>query len=1354
VAGGLAAVAVTPAAAATVTDPASYVNPMIGTGNGGAQVGSVNEFPGPDAPFGMIQWGPDTGPTGTTVGYYYDDTTIDGFSLTRLSGVGCNIFEDFRFLPTTQAVTTSPGTSGGWDSYTSGFSHSQESAKAGYYSVTTANGIQTQLTTATRAALGQFTYPAGSPATMLINASSSSSGNDGSTLQITSPDTITGSATGGEFCGHTTDHYTVYFTVTFDQPFASYGTWEGSTATPGSTSVSGTAAGGWVTFDTSASQTINARVAISYVSVAGAESNLATVGSKSFAAAAAQAYQEWNQLLSKIEVSGGTAAQETTFYTALYHSLLGPTTYSDADGQYMGFDFKVHTVPPGHVFYTNFSSWDIYRDQVPLLAMLVPRQTSDMMQSLVEGAQQGGWLPAWATANVYTGMMGGDSADPIIAEAYAFGARDFNVSEALRYMLKGADDTTGALGQGVYAPRDDYIEQPAWGDYLQEGYVPTGSDSSAFGTSLTEEFALDDSSISQFAAALGDRGVAATFAQRGQNWQNVLDPGTGLVMPRGPEATGLTGNPAVQTDGFEEGDADQYTWMVPQNLSGLFTALGGNSAVDSQLDSFFTQLNAGSTAPYDWQGNEVTLDAPWEYDYAGQPWQTQNVVREIMTQLYSPTPGGEPGNDDLGAMSSWYVWGALGLYPETPGTSALVLGSPLFPHTVIHLGDGRTLTINAPQAAADAPYVQSLTVNGRTSGKNYLSASQYADGGTLDYGLGTTPDTSRGTSPQDAPPSDTQGEAPAIGFTSPSDGVTATRGTTTTVQVAAQSENSRPETVHWSATVPSGVHVTPSSGTLTLKPGQQAEQPVAVTVTGSSVPAGQYPVPVSYTQAGHQISTASLYVQVPPLLTVTADEPNLDLAAGGQNQATYTITNNQVSAPVEVSLAGQGPPGVSAALSASSAQVPAGGSVKVTAAFTNPSITSGSGTYTLTTSDAPDGVTLTSSTELHFTSDLALNAYGTPFPVASASSSQSGYPPSQATDGSTSTWWVSGGPAPSASSPAVLEDNFGAPVTVGSVTMTPRPGYGPTNYTIQASTDGQNWTTVGTVTSAASSGATTTTVTPTTAQYIRLVMTGTYQGTGLTVQIEELAIAAPPPEIAVAASEQNLDLGAGGWNQATYTVTNNSSATANVTLAGQAPAGVTATLSPATAQIPAGGSVQVTATFGNASASTGTGAFELTATNAADGFVGAGYTDLYFTSDMALNTFGTPFPVASATSSQGPYPPSQAIDGNTSTYWVSGGPSPTPSTPIEFSVNFGAPVTIGSVVITPRPGYGPTAYTIEVSGDGQNWTTVATVADAVNGVSTTTLTPVTAQYLRLVMTGTYQGSGDTVQIAELDVSAP
>jgi predicted alpha-1,2-mannosidase len=335
----------------------------------------------------------------------------------------------------------------------------------------------------------------------------------------------------------------------------------------------------------------------------------------------------------------------------------------------MGFDDKVHHVQPGHNQYADYSDWDIYRSEVPLLSTIDPSIASDMATSLVNDAAQGGALPKWPVANGYTGVMNGDSSDPILADAYAFGARDFNASAALADMVKGADGTS-AVGQGWF------VERPNAAAYIADGYVPNvGSDSISpvpNGASETLEYALDDFAISRLAGDLGQHSTAATFTGRSQNWANVFDTADGYVEPR--DATGAfpTG-PAVPTltgfgqDGFQEGNAAQYTWMVPQDLKGLIQGLGGDQAAAARLDTFFSQLNAGPNAPYEWAGNEPSLDTPWTYDSVGEPWKTQQVVQEIASQLYSLTPGGEPGNDDLGAMSSWYVWASLGVYPQTPG---------------------------------------------------------------------------------------------------------------------------------------------------------------------------------------------------------------------------------------------------------------------------------------------------------------------------------------------------------------------------------------------------------------------------------------------------------------------------------------------------------------------------------------------------------------------------------------------------------------------------------------------------------------------------------------------------------------
>jgi predicted alpha-1,2-mannosidase len=379
----------------------------------------------------------------------------------------------------------------------------------------------------------------------------------------------------------------------------------------------------------------------------------------------------------------------------------------------------------GYTQYANFSGWDIYRSEVQLLAWLAPRQTGDMMQSLVADAEQGGWLPKWPVANDYTGEMDGDSADPIIADAYAFGARRFAARAALRLMLKGASRP----GHGPTG----YQERPQLADYLRFGYVPpaTGGWGAA---AQTLEYAVDDFSIAQLAGALGDGATAGVYRRRAQNWRNLFNPATGFVEPRFAGGSFPAAFDPRAMAGFVEGNAWQYTWMAPQDLPGLFHLMGGDRAAVARLDRFFTHLQAGPEAPYAWAGNEPGLEVPWEYDFAGAPERTQAVVRTILTSVYADTPAGLPGNDDLGEMSSWYVWAAMGLYPEIPGAAGLALSSPLFPRITVRWSGGR-LDILAP----GAPYVRSLLLNGRPYASSWLPLKAVAGDAALRFILGSHP---------------------------------------------------------------------------------------------------------------------------------------------------------------------------------------------------------------------------------------------------------------------------------------------------------------------------------------------------------------------------------------------------------------------------------------------------------------------------------------------------------------------------------------------------------------------------------------------------------------------------------------
>ncbi|WP_051966389.1 GH92 family glycosyl hydrolase [Kitasatospora mediocidica] len=924
----LAAVALAPAAAsadtvavpAAVSDPASLVDPFVGTGSGGDVVGQVDTFPGADVPFGMLQWSPDTPSRPPGGGYDTADSSITGFSLTHLSGPGCAVAGDFPFLPLTGALPADPSTA------TAPFEHASESAHPGSYA-TTAGGVRTELAVTARTGVGRFTFPAIAQAQLLVKAASSENGGSAADLRTVGDHEITGSVTSGHFCGQP-DTYTVHFAAVFDRPFTASGTWSGASpsavrvdAGSGSVAVSGSqhpadqqltnsqhdaatgvVAGGWLTFDTRSDPVVGMRVAVSYVSVAGAEANLhSDSGSWDVPAVAAQATRLWNRQLRAVTIAGGTRTRQATFYTALYHSLLHPNLFSDADGRYPGFDGAVHTAPPGHAQYSNFSGWDIYRSQVPLLAQVAPAQTADMATSLLNDADQGGWLPKWPVANGYTGVMNGDPADPILADAYAFDARGFDAGHALDAMVHGAQSSTGAPGQGWY------VERPHGADYLSHGYVPNvGSDSISpvpNGASETLEYALADFSIGQLATALGKSGTATQFQQRAQNWANLFDTATGYIRPRDADGAFPPGPPVQTTggfgqSGFQEGNAAQYTWMVPQDLRGLIDGMGGDQVAAARLDQYFSRLNAGPNQPYHWQGNEPAFDTPWAYDSVGQPWKTQSTVRAVMDSLYGLTPGGEPGNDDLGAMSSWYVWAALGVYPQTPGTATLVLGSPLFPHAVLHGPDGHDLTINANSAAGGGSYVQQLAVDGRPSSHTWVDLNRTH---RLDFTLGATPDTHWGTAPGDAPPS-YDGGRPAFPPTtraaltaSPGQVRIAPGGGTTVAVTVDDTAGNAPATVSWQADAPAGLTVGPAGATVTAPAGADATTSVALTAAAGTA-TGYYQVALT----GH---TADGAVLARTRLLVTVAQP-------GQTIPTAYVSNysDNTVTPVDTRTRNAGPP--------------------------------------------------------------------------------------------------------------------------------------------------------------------------------------------------------------------------------------------------------------------------------------------------------------------------------------------------------------------------------------------------------------------------------------------------------------
>jgi predicted alpha-1,2-mannosidase len=887
-AAGLARAA-TPTAA--VTDPAARVNVFVGT-SGTAVGGPIDTFPGASLPFGMIQWSPDTPSAPAGGGYNYPDHAITGFSLTHLSGPGCSVAGDIRILPTSGAIRA-PG------SATLPLVHADEHGAPGWYAIRFARaGIGAELTVTRRTGLGRFSFPAGRAGNLLFNVSSNQAGVTAAHFRIDSPRQVSGSATGGAFCG-APDLYTIYFVARFNRPMSAYGAWRGSDVHPGARSMRGVGTGGWVSFDTARHRNVKVEVAISYVSRANALENLRAAPQRwQVRATRERATAIWNGMLRRIQISGGTRAAQSTFYTALYHTLLSPTLYSDVNGEYRGFDGRVHRLSAGHDEYANYSGWDIYRTEVPLLALLAPHRASDMMQSLLDEGRQGGWLPKWPLENGYTGVMGGDAADIILAGGWAFGARDFNVHEALREMVKGATDTHSPPGQGWY------VERPGLKQYLRQGYLSDDMTTSSApvpnGSSETLEYADDDFAIARLAGENGAMRLARRFLRRSMNWQNVFDTATGSISAR--DATGAFVATPINSNGqrgFQEGNAAQYTWMVPQDLHDLIDAMGGRAVARQRLNTFFTQLNAGQAAPYAWLGNEPSLGAPWVYLNAGAPWRTEEIVRTAIDTLYNDTPAGIPGNDDLGTMSAWYVWSAIGLYPQNPPVRGLLVGSPLFPRIVIASPGGLTVRINAPGAAANRPYVHALSVDGRSTEHTWLALPLR---GTvrMHFTLGRTPDMLWGTAAQDAPPSYTAGTPHFPAATAASWHTLTRRTRVLPGHVALASfvltdpRGAPVTTVHWHAIAPAGLRVHPAAGHLAIGPGETRTVRLTVSAHTGTLP-GYYAIALRARAAnGALLPATALIARTAPAGQVL---PLLYLASFANNTVVPFDPATRASAP-------------------------------------------------------------------------------------------------------------------------------------------------------------------------------------------------------------------------------------------------------------------------------------------------------------------------------------------------------------------------------------------------------------------------------------------------------------------------
>ncbi len=767
------------------------VNTFIGSKDDG------NTFPGASAPFGLIQ----VSPIGTHYsGWRYDDEKIFGFGHSFISGAGCwEQGGQVAVLPVTGTIgpggdfDTRDAKSFDYKRYGSRYTHEGEAGQAGYYKVrlTDHGGIDAEATALTRAAAERYTFPANArTGHVLVNVSQANARHRviGSQVRVVGDRAVEGKLTTVSFCGGRS--YTTWYRLEFDRPFKSFGTWGQAGGTPGARfsmeSEHDPYNGAWLSFDLGEDRSVTAVSAISHVDANGARNNLRSDGMHdgkllSFDAMRERAQDAWEQELASVQVEGGSANDRTVFYTALYHALLQPLTGSDADGRYRGYDNAIHEAK-GWTYYEYFSLWDTYRSQNQLLALLRPQRARDIARSVLAIDAQGGWLPRWGYANFETNVMTGDPVTPFMADLWRYGALEGREQEAWKALRRNAWELPPQASRF-----DGRAGNPS---YLQQGFVAfdrtfagKGMDGDPHqGGSATLEYALADCSIAPLAEAMGAKDDAVALRARAGNWRKIWDADlkesesgfSGFPRPRMEDGEWFT-PPAGRYSprshyGFHEGTSWQYQWLVPQDLPGLVQAMGGRARMGQRLDAFFAYdellgdpqhaaRKAWVSGAYSYYGqyrfnpnNEPTMHVPGLYSLIGQPWKTATVLHAAQT-LFTNAPNGVTGNDDLGTMSAWYLFSALGFSPLMPGSGQLLLHPPRFDRIEIALGDGKRLTVEAPGANAPAPrYIAQAAFDGQAQQAVWLDVDRLSQGGTLAYTLEDKPDPAGwGTQAQDAP---------------------------------------------------------------------------------------------------------------------------------------------------------------------------------------------------------------------------------------------------------------------------------------------------------------------------------------------------------------------------------------------------------------------------------------------------------------------------------------------------------------------------------------------------------------------------------------------------------------------------
>ena len=713
-----AAVALLAVAAPAAERLTSKVNPFVGTGGHG------HTFPGATMPFGMVQLSPDTRLDGWDgcSGYHFSDTRVFGFSHTHLSGTGVSDYGDVLLMPGIGEVRLENGAGGG-PGYASSFSKATEEAAPGYYAVTLADsGVRVELTATERVGLHRYTFPAGAPAHVVLDLEHRDEVLD-AWMRFVGDREIEGFRRSRAWAAD----QRVYFVARFSRPFEERGSAEGGRK-------------GFVRLGRAGGPVVVA-VGISAVSVEGARRNLdAEAADGDFDAARVGADAAWEHELGRIRVEGGTAEQQTVFYTALYHCLIAPNLFSDVDGAYLGRDLAPHRAE-GYRHHTVFSLWDTFRALHPLLAITHRERTSEFVRTFLAQYREGGRLPVWELAANETDCMIGYHAAPVIADALAKGIGGFDPALALEAMVHSAEQ-----------------ERLGIGAYRRLGYVPAEEEPES--VSKTLEYAYDDWCVAEVARRLGRTDVAARYLDRSQGYRNVFDPATGFMRARMEGVWFAPFDPAEVNFNYTEANAWQYAFFVPHDMDGLVALHGGRERFAARLDALFAADSrlagvqqadiTGLVGQYA-HGNEPSHHVAYLYAFAGQPWKTQRLVRRLLDEMYSARPDGLAGNEDCGQMSAWYVLSALGFYPVAPGTNQYVLGAPLFPKATIRLESGRELVVRAEGVSPRAVYVRSARLDGAPHTRAWIEHERIARGGELVFEMAEQPNTSWGTAPGDLP---------------------------------------------------------------------------------------------------------------------------------------------------------------------------------------------------------------------------------------------------------------------------------------------------------------------------------------------------------------------------------------------------------------------------------------------------------------------------------------------------------------------------------------------------------------------------------------------------------------------------